>query len=235
MFQENLLESSSKKGRRKHWPMATAFLLETAAAAAIVAVPLLSTGVIPVLARVEGPTLPVPLTSARPKPIPTGTGSGGGSARPAVVAITTCNSANCIHIGRPVQPAEPNQPPSLIRDGSDYAGLELVTDNDRPRPSGPGPGRFRLSNPSEAQLVTRVEPIYPHIAKVSGIAGTVKLHAIIGKDGSIQSLSVISGHPILAAAALAAVEKWRYRPYLLNGEAVEVETFVTVNFRKAGQ
>jgi periplasmic protein TonB len=114
-------------------------------------------------------------------------------------------------------------------------GPELIGDNDHPRPNGPGQSRVRLSNPSEAQLVVKVEPVYPHIAKISGIAGTVQLHAIIAKDGSIQSLSVISGHPILATAALAAVAQWRYRPYLLSGEPVEVETFITVNFRKAGQ
>jgi periplasmic protein TonB len=235
MFQETLLESSNKRGRRKRWPMATAFLLEVIVAAAIVAIPMLSTSVIPALARgPESPRFPVPLTSVRPKPIPTGTGSGGGSTRPTVVAITTCHSANCIQIGRPVQPTEVNQPPSFIRGGPDYTGPALIANNDRARPAGPGPGRWRLSNPSEAQLVRKVEPVYPHIAKISGIAGTVKLHAIIAKDGSIQSLSVISGPPILTTAALAAVAQWRYRPYLLNGEAVEVETFITVNFRKTG-
>jgi protein TonB len=77
-----------------------------------------------------------------------------------------------------------------------------------------------------------VEPAYPRIAVVSGVQGQVKLHAIIARDGSIQSLNVISGHPLLVRAALEAVGQWRYRPYLLNGEAVEVETFITVNFRK---
>jgi protein TonB len=64
-----------------------------------------------------------------------------------------------------------------------------------------------------------------------GLQGEVKLHALIAKDGTIQSLSVTSGHPMLAQAALVAVRQWRYRPYVLNGQAVEVETFITVNFR----
>ena len=64
------------------------------------------------------------------------------------------------------------------------------------------------------------------------IQGQVKLHAIIARDGWIQSLNAISGHPLLVHAALEAVGQWRYRPYYLNGEAVEVETFITVNFRK---
>jgi protein TonB len=89
-----------------------------------------------------------------------------------------------------------------------------------------------VSQLNEGQLVNRVEPVYPHIAAVSEIQGQVKLHAIIGRDGRIQSLSAVSGHPLLVRAALEAVEQWRYRPYILNGEAVEVETFITVNFKK---
>jgi protein TonB len=94
-----------------------------------------------------------------------------------------------------------------------------------------GPKRF-ISQLTEAQLLNRVEPAYPRIAMVSGVQGQVRLHAIIARDGTIQSLNVISGHPLLASPALDAVRQWRYRPYLLNGEAVEVETFITVNFRK---
>jgi protein TonB len=94
-----------------------------------------------------------------------------------------------------------------------------------------GPKRVR-SQLSEGQLLNRVEPVYPHLAAISGIQGQVKLHAIIGRDGRIQSLSAVSGHPLLVRAALEAVEQWRYRPYVLNGEAVEVETLITVNFKK---
>jgi len=94
-----------------------------------------------------------------------------------------------------------------------------------------GPKRI-TSQLSEGQLVNRVEPAYPPICKISGIQGEVKLHAIIGRDGRIQSLSAVSGHPLLVRAALEAVEQWRYRPYVLNGATVEVETFITVNFKK---
>jgi len=62
------------------------------------------------------------------------------------------------------------------------------------------------------------------------IWGDVVLHAIISKDGEIQELTLVSGHPMLAPAAIEAVRQWRYRPYLLNGEPVEVETTVTVTF-----
>jgi TonB family protein len=83
----------------------------------------------------------------------------------------------------------------------------------------------------EAQLISRVEPQYPIIAKQTRTEGTVRLRAIISGDGRITSLDVISGHPFLVKAALDAVRQWRYRPTLLNGEPVEVETSITVIFR----
>ncbi len=85
---------------------------------------------------------------------------------------------------------------------------------------------------SEGLLINKVIPTYPIIAVRTGVQGEVKLHAIIARDGAIQSLSVISGHPLLTRAAIEAVQQWRYKPYKLNGEAVEVETYITVNFKK---
>jgi protein TonB len=83
----------------------------------------------------------------------------------------------------------------------------------------------------EAQLISRVEPQYPPLAIQTKTEGTVRLHAIISRDGRITSLDVLSGHPFLVKAALDAVRQWRYRPTLLNGEPVEVETSITVIFR----
>ena len=78
-------------------------------------------------------------------------------------------------------------------------------------------------------LVNRVEPEYPHIAIAAHISGTVHLRAIIAKDGTVLELEVVDGNPPLARAAKAAVQNWRYRPTRLNGEPVEVETYITVN------
>jgi TonB family protein len=75
-----------------------------------------------------------------------------------------------------------------------------------------------------------VEPIYPADAKAAGIQGTVILDAVIGKDGQISSLKLVSGPPELTKAAWAAVKQWTYKPYLLNGDPVSVETTVTVTF-----
>jgi TonB family protein len=80
------------------------------------------------------------------------------------------------------------------------------------------------------QIVTRVNPVYPQEAKEKGIQGAVVLHAIIGTDGTVQELTVISGPPELQASAIEAVKQWVYKPYLLNGDPKEVETTITVNF-----
>ena len=82
----------------------------------------------------------------------------------------------------------------------------------------------------EGNLVHRVQPTYPPIAKAAGIQGAVVLRAVISKEGTIENLSVQSGHPLLVKAALEAVSQWRYRPYLWNGDPFEVETQVMVNF-----
>lgn len=89
---------------------------------------------------------------------------------------------------------------------------------------------LRISRMMEGNLVHRVQPAYPVAAKAARIHGTVVLRAVISKEGAIENLTVISGHPMLVKAALDAVSQWRYRPYLLNGDPFEVETQVTVNF-----
>jgi protein TonB len=83
-------------------------------------------------------------------------------------------------------------------------------------------------------VLHKVEPKYPTIALAARIMGTVLLKAVISRDGEIKELQVVSGHPILIPAAIDAVKQWRYRPYLLNGEPVEVETNITVTFQIAG-
>jgi protein TonB len=82
----------------------------------------------------------------------------------------------------------------------------------------------------EANLIHDVAPTYPPEAGRARIEGTVVLLAVIGKDGSVQDVRVESGLPILAQAAMDAVKQWRYKPYLFNGEPVEVDSQITINF-----
>jgi len=97
------------------------------------------------------------------------------------------------------------------------------------------PQRVRVSSGVQSGLLIRkVNPAYPPLARQARIQGVVILQAQISKDGNIENLQLISGHPMLAPAAIEAVKQWKYKPYLLNGEPVEVETQVQVNFTLAG-
>jgi protein TonB len=97
------------------------------------------------------------------------------------------------------------------------------------------PQRVRVSQGvSTGLLVRKVNPTYPPLARQARIQGSVLLQAEISKMGDIQNLRLISGHPMLAPAAIEAVKQWKYKPYLLNGEPVEVETQVQVNFTLNG-
>ncbi len=98
------------------------------------------------------------------------------------------------------------------------------------------PTRVRVSQGvSQGLLVHKVTPQYPPLAKQARIQGVVVLQALIGKDGTITGLHVVSGHPMLTNAALEAVKEWKYKPYYLNGEPVEVETTINVNFSLSGE
>lgn len=100
-----------------------------------------------------------------------------------------------------------------------------------PPPPPPLPQTIRVEGAVEAtKMISRVNPSYPPLARQTRISGAVRLHAIIGKDGSVQHLDVISGHPLLLQSALDAVRQWRYQPTLLNGEPVEVDTTIDVAF-----
>jgi protein TonB len=229
MFRETLLESAPFNRNRKRWPLATAFMLELLAGSALVVLPLLSSGVLP-LSPMHAP-VPLHLGPPNLPQVSAGHHESVGPSRPASTAVVSLVSIGHRVIGLnppeqdvsapplPDRCCEPSGPP----DG--MAPREVVP---LPEP----PKRIRISVLSEATLVNKVEPVYPRIAIISGTQGEVRLHAIIAKDGSIQSLNVMSGHPTLAAAALAAVRQWRYQPYKLNGEPVEVETFITVNFKR---
>ncbi|HUA16777.1 MAG TPA: TonB family protein [Verrucomicrobiae bacterium] len=94
------------------------------------------------------------------------------------------------------------------------------------------PQRIRVSSGiTRGLLIHRVEPPYPTLARQARVQGEVVLKAVIGTNGEIQDLQLVSGHPMLVPAAIAAVREWRYKPYLLNGQPVEVETTITVIFQ----
>lgn len=236
MFGDTLLESSSTPRKGKRWPMATAFTAEAIVGGLLVIIPLLSTIAMPISARMSCPLPVTRVTLERVERVRTDHTSASGPANsgPRTMAVFTFNNHQSTIPDHPsVDPMiDPADPTLGGGDGSDKKLKDFMPDGSgtsNVKPSGP---KRIISILSEGQLVNRVEPVYPRIAAISGIQGQVKLHAIIARDGRIQSLNVISGHPLLAHAALEAVEQWRYRPYVLNGETVEVETFIIVNFNK---
>jgi len=108
---------------------------------------------------------------------------------------------------------------------------ESQTENTAPPAQQTEPKSVRVSKDVMQGLIRKkVNPVYPDAARKEHIEGTVVLNATINKHGDIENLQIVSGHPMLAPAAIEAVKQWKYKPYLLNGEPVEVITQVQVNF-----
>jgi protein TonB len=134
--------------------------------------------------------------------------------------------------------------PGAIYDGQSGAVLDHVLQGilGNPPAQPPPPQRLR-PNPAQplrmggiviaARIVYQPKPEYPELARMTRVEGAVEFEAVIGKDGTIEQLKVLKGHPLLVKAALEAVRQWRYQPTLLNGEPVEVITEITVNFKLA--
>jgi protein TonB len=138
------------------------------------------------------------------------------------------------HVNTDPQPLDPGDP-MPPQGGIDMTGAIPITDSrattQPPPPTEPKtrtPKVVHLSQIDASRLVSRIEPIYPVLAKQIGKSGKVELHAMIGEDGTIQSLEAVSGDPIFFASAMQAVRQWRYTPTMLNGQAVKVDTYITV-------
>ena len=139
------------------------------------------------------------------------------------------------HINTDPQPPEPQGDPVPNQGGIDITGVIPTTDSRATRqpppptePKAKTPQVLHFSHIDASKLVKRVEPIYPVLAKQIGKSGKVELHAIIGEDGTIQSLEAVGGDPMFFASAMQAAKQWRYTPTLLNGQAVKVDTYITV-------
>lgn len=89
---------------------------------------------------------------------------------------------------------------------------------------------LRVGSIEPANLIHQVKPVYPPLARQVRAQGVVILEATITRDGTVRDVRVITGHPLLTKPAQEAVEQWRYKPFIMNGEAIEVITTITVNF-----
>ncbi len=126
-------------------------------------------------------------------------------------------------------PAEPTGETSQDAAKDASASQDTASVTAPANPPAPKPMRIRLGgNVALANLVHRVDPVYPQSAKDQQIQGTVLLHAVIAHDGTIQTLEYVSGPPELRESAMNAIKQWRYKPTLLNGQPVEVDTTISV-------
>lgn len=237
MFAESMLETSWAQRTRQSWTTLTSFGLQAVVIALLLVLPLWKTVGLP-----SARTVSTPISVARV------------AAEPAPPLRSNSPIPSNIPPGRFMQPSRvPSfirmdagdpapQPPIGMDMGIERTGLPSGTQNGFPLailggtrpvlPNAPAPAvrAFRNSNLLAGSLVNRVQPEYPYAAKMAHVQGQVVLAAIISKAGTIEDLRVLSGHPMLVAAAIRAVSQWRYRPYILNGEPVEVETQIMVNF-----
>ena len=241
MFTDSLLETSWAQRSHRSWSTLTSFGFEAAVLALLLLLPLLKTVGLP-----PGRILPTPISwgeppAPAPRPV----------SRAASTTVVQSNLIDNVAIAPQRIPTtvaritETVPPPQLnfsggiegaIGNGARTGVWGMMNDSisraaQPPAPAHPTAVRtFRESRLLEGSLIRRVQPIYPPLAKAARIQGPVILFAIISKAGTIENLRTISGHPMLVSAAIDAVSQWRYRPYILNSEPVEVETQITVNF-----
>ncbi len=211
----------------RRWTALASFLLQAFLVAGVLVFPMLWPQSLP-LAFLEKKIF-VPLSGGEVRttePIRSGSTSSG----PTVPQILVV-SRNGISFRHPVGiDSGPDAPPlGPTGPGPDLGPFVSVGPAVLPPP--PVPSRpVRISEMMEGNLIRRVEPQYPTIAKQIRLEGVVVLNAIISREGNIEHVDVASGRGVLAFAAREAVQQWKYRPYRLNGEAVEVETQITVRF-----
>lgn len=232
MFADALLDSHHQS--RRGWATVTSFGIQAIALACLLIIPLFYTQVLPHI-RVMPPIVLAPIGDIAQQPVSRPTTARG----PSIYTI----ARNDIFMAPSRVPHGINADPEIgvpniaIGTGGSRVGIpdgilgapETITS--RPLPPPPVVEKPRIvSRMMEGSLLHRVGPIYPPLAIAARIQGTVVLEAVIGRDGAVQNLQVLSGHPMLVPAAINAVNQWRYRPYILNGNPVEVDTHVTVNF-----
>jgi periplasmic protein TonB len=235
MFEDSTFESTGRiKTRSRRWMFAT-FVLNGAILVTLILIPLIYPDALPshmLPSLIVAPEVPTPETPPPPVRIAT--------SRPRFSDFDAGRLVAPATIPRVIiSPQGPEQPfPGNIATDMGIGG----PGGDGSNPFGQGqpvtvvhsPATASIHLPSrlvEGNIIYKSIPQYPAIGKATHVEGTVELQATISKTGTIENLRVISGHPMLRQAAIDAVKTWRYRPYLLNGQPVEVETTVDVIFK----
>jgi protein TonB len=239
MFADSLWDSPWANRSRRGWTTLVSFAFQALAVGSLLLLPLIYTSGLPplqwaerVIAPAPPPAAPPPEVLARRSSAPlSNVAPDGGLISPRSIP----------HVIQRITETTPPPPPDLGVMGvagstGDHMAANGVWNslghgiNLAQPPPAPVLRPPRVSRMMEGNLIHRVQPDYPTLAKIAHVQGTVVLHAVIGKDGKIKDLHVVSGSPLLVRAAENAVGQWRYRPYILNGEPIEVDTQVTVSF-----
>ncbi len=239
MFDSLALENPKRK-----WATMMSFTLEAAFLGMLIAAPLAFTDQLPLGQLRE--ILVAPTTAANPEPVTAA------QPQPTMRTVTTeIVNGQLVYSGR--IPPKANQIidsddvgvpdttsiPGAIRDTRTNRTIQSLIRSATPPPvtetSREPASRISISHLDPGFLVHRVQPVYPHNAIITHTQGTVMLSAVIDTSGRITQLHALSGHPLLIQAALDAVRQWRYKPYILNGAPVEVETQVSVIFNLNAQ
>jgi protein TonB len=242
MFADSLLNNSRADLSRRGYTTLVSFALEAVAISALLLLPILCTQGLPQLQLISALVAPAP----PPAPAPMAARN---------THLSTSNVSSDGHVIAPrvvpteILNVEENAfPPPVDAGGLDVIGgtgnpmarngvldsIGTVLNTVAPPPPKPSAYRPRVSRMMEGNLIYRVQPQYPALARQARVQGVVVLRAVISRDGRIENLQVVSGHPLLVKSAEDAVSLWRYRPYYLNNQPVEVETQVTVNFTLSG-
>jgi len=239
MFDDSMLEVTWAQRSRRSWTTLTSFGLQALVIGLLLLLPLWKTVGLP---RARSVSTPVIMGRPSGEPASRGRTASASSRQSNFSGIRLVAPGQVPRIiARGVDDSS-SLPPGDIGNGIEGTGLPVgapdglplsIISGTRPvMPAAPAAivRQFRPSSLLEGSLVRRVLPIYPLLAKGAHIQGPVVLSATISKAGTIEDLHVLSGHPMLVGAAIDAVRQWRYRPYILNSEPIEVETQITVNF-----
>jgi protein TonB len=242
MFADSILETSWGENSRRGWTTLTSFALQALTMLFLLLLPLLRPESLPFYHRIATPVSlgrPIEPLAARP---PVGSSTNilqSNFVNPRLIMPTRIPTG-VTNVAEESLPEDPGSTgpyvPGAARTGlpQGILGSSGNTIPVMPPPPPTASRPIRISTMSEGSLIHRVQPGYPGPAKIAHVQGPVVLAAIISKEGTIENLHVLKGHPLLVGAAVDAVRQWRYRPYILNREPVEVETQITVNFSLSG-